>query len=37
MGGVQAVLDLVVFERFPCDQLIAWVVLDEQYLDRSAF
>jgi hypothetical protein len=29
MGDMQAVIDLVVFERFPCDQLIAWVVLNE--------
>ena len=36
MGDMQGVVDLVVLERFPCDQLIARVVLDEQHIDRSA-
>ena len=32
---VQVVLDLVVLERFPRDQLVAGIVLDEQDVDRA--
>ena len=34
VGDVQVVLDLVVLEGFPGDQLVARVVLDEQDVDR---
>jgi hypothetical protein len=37
MGNMQGVLDLVVFKRFPCDQHIARIVLDEQHIDCSAY
>src|SRR6185369_10334375 len=37
VGDVQSVLDLVVFERFPCDQLITRVVFYQKHVDHSAF
>ena len=36
VGDVQVVLDLVVLERFPGDQLVARIVLDQQHVDGSA-
>jgi hypothetical protein len=33
---VKVVVDLVVLERFPGDELVAWIVLDQQDVDGSS-